>query len=541
MRSTFHGLEIGRRALFAQQAGLNTVGQNVANANTPGYSRQRVNYATTPSMEYPGLAKSAEAGQIGTGVYVESIERVREAFLDAQYRNENKASGEWEVRRDTLDKLQAIFNEPSDTGLSHVLNEFFLAWQKLGNLPHDINARSVVAQKASDLASTFANLDAKLSELDGDLAENVDAKVQEFNTLTQQIFELNKQINTLEVLGDKANDLRDRRDYLVDRLSNIANITAREADGVYTVSIGDTVVVSGLNPPVQISYDAKSNTTSPPILSGQIAGMTAARSEYLKVYRDQLDSLVNGLVNGKMELQLPSDYEFPAGTTTLPFRIRLADGTVMEKGTSIPAAWNGKLAKGTFITFEGLNGLHEFGYTLHSPAKKAGKLFETADGSNVFTARNIRLSQDIKNDIRNIASSTSTYQEYNSDGTKGDVIVKVGNGDIALMMGEAVNAVIDFKDGLPPNGAILTTGTVSGYMRAMVGQLGIQADTAERQVKNQETLLRQIDNRRQSISGVSIDEEMANMIRFQQSYNAAARIISTIDSMLDVIVNQMKR
>lgn len=129
MRSTFFNLEIGKRGLFAQQAGLNTISQNVTNANTPGYSRQRVDLITTPSMEVPGLGKTTEAGQQGTGVVAGQITRIREYFLDAQYRDENSTSGEWEIRQDTLDKLQAIFNEPSDTGMSKVLDNFFTSWQ----------------------------------------------------------------------------------------------------------------------------------------------------------------------------------------------------------------------------------------------------------------------------------------------------------------------------------------------------------------------------------------------------------------------------
>ncbi|MGZ4123452.1 MAG: flagellar basal body protein [Tumebacillaceae bacterium] len=105
MTSTFMGLEIGKRGLFATQSGLNTVGHNITNANTPGYSRQRVNFDATPAMYYPGINNPMGGGQIGTGVVAGSIERVRDQFLDTQYRNENKSAGEWEVRKDTVSKL----------------------------------------------------------------------------------------------------------------------------------------------------------------------------------------------------------------------------------------------------------------------------------------------------------------------------------------------------------------------------------------------------------------------------------------------------
>lgn len=533
MRSTFMGLETGKRALFAQQAGLQTVSQNVANANTPGYSRQRVNFETTASLEFPGLSKSTEAGQLGTGVISGSIERLRESFLDAQFRNESKSSGEWEIRQDTLDKLQAIINEPSDTGISKVINNFFLAWQTLGRNPDKLESRSVVRQSMMDMVAAFNTMDAKLSELNVDIKDNISAKVGEFNTLTSQVVELNKQITTLEVLGDKANDLRDHRDYIVDQLSKLANVTAKELpNGDYQVSVGDTLVINGAAPAVQLTYDQATGAMSFPVNGGQITGMSSSIGEYVSVYRDQLDSLVNGLVNGKMQARLPNDYKFDDSVTTLPFDVTLPDGSVKAKGSAIPVGYT--LPQGSVATFEGLNGLHSFGYTMQIPTTQAGALFKTTDGSTAFTAKNIRVSTQIMDDIRNISASYSTYKDAN-----GDVQVKVGSGDVAFMLGEAASASIDFKDGLPPNGAILTKGSITGYMRAMVGQLGAQAQTAERQSANQDALLRQIDGRRQSISGVSLDEEMSNMIRFQQSYAAAARIVSTVDGMLDTIINRM--
>ncbi|HEU4964906.1 MAG TPA: flagellar hook-associated protein FlgK [Bacilli bacterium] len=533
MTSTWHGLEIGKRALFAQQAGLNTVGHNVANANTPGYSRQRVQLNATASMEYPGLGKSAGVGQIGTGVVAGQIERMRETFLDNQFRNESKSKGEWEVRLDTLDKMQALLNEPSDTGLSKVLDTFFLSWQTLGR-NKDMPSRNTVKQATIDLVGALNNLDIKLKELDQDIAENVTTKINEFNSMTQQIVDVNKQITALEVLGDNANDLRDRRDLLVDQLSKIGGVTAKELpNGTFQVSVGGQLVVNGGAPAVPLTYDAATNTTSVPVDGGEIGGMVGSRTDYMSVYKKQLDSLVNGLVNGKIQAKLPSEYTFDSGVVNLPFDIKLPDGTVKTAGTPITGL--NPLPAGTEITFNGLNDLHSFGYTATNPAKHAGPLFETTDGSTVFTAGNIRVAQDILDDVQNIASSDATYV----DAASGDTYVKQGNGDLAFMIGETITAAIDFRDGLPADGAILAKGSVSDYMRAVVGQLGLQTQTADRYNQNQDSLLLQINNRRQSVSGVSIDEEMANMIKYQQSYGAAARVISTIDTMLDTIINRM--
>ncbi|MGZ4033048.1 MAG: flagellar hook-associated protein FlgK, partial [Tumebacillaceae bacterium] len=423
--------------------------------------------------------------------------------------------------------------EPSDTGLSKVLNNFYNAWQALGRDPENLPARSVVKQATSDLATMMNTMDAKLAQLDSDTKQNVSSMVSQFNTITGQIVSINKQVTTLETLGDKANDLRDQRDYLVDQLSKMADINATElSDGTYQITLGGQMIVNGPTPAVQLVYDETANTTNIPVTSGQIGGTMASRTDYVSMYRSQLDSLVNGLVNGKFNATLPNDYQFDTTVTTLPYDVTLPNGTVMHKGDSIAPGF--KLPAQTQITFAGINELHSFGFTMQSPTTQAGPLFVTNDGSTTFTAANLRVSKDVLDDVRNIASSDMFYIDAN-----GKNQVKSGNGDVAFMLGGAVNATIDFKDGLPPNSAILTKGTVSDYMRAVVGQLGEQGQTADRQVQNSDALVQQVDNRRQSVSGVSIDEEMSNMIKYQQSYAAAARMINTVDTMLDTVINRM--
>src|SRR4051812_46890347 len=131
MSSTFGGLEIAKRSLFAQQAALLTTGHNIANANTPGYSRQVVNMVAAKPLEAVGMQRSSVPGQMGQSVEVGSVNRIREKFLDSQFQNENKSLGNWSVRKDTMDKLEAIVNEPSDTGIREVIAGFWSAWQQL--------------------------------------------------------------------------------------------------------------------------------------------------------------------------------------------------------------------------------------------------------------------------------------------------------------------------------------------------------------------------------------------------------------------------
>ncbi|MGW9128976.1 flagellar hook-associated protein FlgK, partial [Paenibacillus chitinolyticus] len=191
MRSTFHGLEVSKRGLFAQQSALNTTGHNISNANTEGYTRQRVNMQATTGLPYVGLNASIEPGLLGTGVQAVSIQRLREEFLDIQYRNEYKRQGFWEGRLETLEKLEGIMNEPSDTGLQKVMDQMWQAWQDLAKDPTDTSARAVVRERSKAVADTFNTLTNHIQEVRTDLDNVVNVKAMEINSLGQQIASLN--------------------------------------------------------------------------------------------------------------------------------------------------------------------------------------------------------------------------------------------------------------------------------------------------------------------------------------------------------------
>lgn len=201
MRSTFHLLETAKRSLFTQQAALNTTGHNIANANTPGFSRQVVNTTESRPIEAFGMNRSNTPGQLGTGVEVTSITRIREKFLDDQYRNENKSYGSWNIQSDTLEKLETIVNEPSDSGLRTVLDNFWKSWSDLSKDPENVSARKIVKENAVALADAFHFTSSKLKDLQSDLTSNIDLKSQEINTISSSIANLNLEIKKIESLG----------------------------------------------------------------------------------------------------------------------------------------------------------------------------------------------------------------------------------------------------------------------------------------------------------------------------------------------------
>ncbi|MFC5448791.1 flagellar hook-associated protein FlgK [Paenibacillus aestuarii] len=516
MTSTFHGIETAKRSLFTQQAALNTTGHNIANANTEGFSRQVVNMNASIPIEYPGLNKSNMPGQLGTGVEFSSITRIREAFLDDQYRNENKSLGSWEVQSDTLDKLQTIMNEPSDSGLRTVLDNFWKSWSDLSKDPENVTGRKIVRENAIALTDAMNQVSKQLSDLGNDLTSNIDVKVNEINSSITTIANLNQEIQRIEGLGDDANDLRDQRDLLTDKLSKIANITVTNTQQGYNISIGSiNLVTGGTTTPtsadaLQAAFNNGDGTGN--LKSGEIFGMMLSRDKYVADYQNQLDTLANTLANGDLTVTIPAGSVIP-------------EGTILNGTTYSNANGNRELTSDLTVTVKGINGLHKLGYTFDTPAKQGVDFFTSTSGT--VTAASIQLNPAIAADASLIATSLRTTGTGNSE-----TAVK-GNNTLAMLFGGLKDTTFSFSG--TSNG--VTKGTIDDYFQSIVGQLGVQGQEAQRQLTNQQTLVDQVDSRRQSVSGVSLDEEMTNLIKFQHAYGAASRFMTTYDQILDKLIN----
>ena len=512
MASTFHGIETAKRSLYTQSAALNTTGHNISNANTAGYSRQVVNMTASHPMDAVGMYRNTAPGQLGTGVEFNAITRVRQTFLDDQYRSENTGLGGWTVRYDTLDKLETIMNEPSDTGIRTVMDNFWNAWSDLSKDPQDITNRKIVKETTLALTDALNQTSRQLDALTSDLTSNVELKAQEMSSLLQTVANLNQNISRVEKLGDNANDLRDQRDYAIDQLSKIANVQVTELDTGYEVTVGGQLLVTGDQAtPVtadmlETAYEAGTLT------GGEVFGMITSRDTYVEDYRQQLNQLANTLANGSIEVSLP------AGTV-------LPEGTVLNGVTYSDANNNRTLSSNLKVSVQGINGLHQLGYTVSGTTPQAGEAFFTAADGGTITAGNITLNPEIQADPNKIATSMRT----DGQGT-GESVVK-GNNTLALLMSGLKDAKFDFGT------ALSAPGTVDDYFGSIVGQLGIETKEAKRQVDNGNLLTQQVDVNRQSVSGVSLDEEMSNMIKFQHAYSAASRFMTAFDELLDKLIN----
>ncbi|SDX28323.1 flagellar hook-associated protein FlgK [Paenibacillus sp. CF384] len=503
MTSTFHSIETAKRSLFAQQTTINTIGHNISNANTEGYSRQRVTMTATRPMEAYGMSRSTAAGQLGTGVEATAINRIRTAFLDDQFRNQNKYAGTWSVQADTLSKLESIVNEPSDSGIRSVMDKFYQAWSDLSKDPENVTGRKIVRETALALTDSFNQTSKQLTDLRADLSSSIEVKATQANTYLDTIASLNTEIRRIESLGDEANDLEDQRDLLVDKLSSIVNVTVTKAPEGYNITMGDISLVNGATTTPLTSASLEAAYSGGQLTNGEVFGMITSRDVYVSDYIRQLDTLANTLANGEFEVTVPAGSVLP-GTTT-------------------------PLATATKMTVQGINGLHKLGYTLENPAKGATDFFTSSDGTSEITAANFRLNPVIADDTNKIATSMRTISAGGVD-----TVVR-GNNSLALLMSELGEVKFSFDQSATGNG--ISEATINNFYSSMVGALGVQSEEAQRQYQNSIAQLDQVDSSRQAVSGVSLDEEMADLVKFQHAYSAAARFMTTFDQLLEKLIN----
>ncbi|WP_019424710.1 flagellar hook-associated protein FlgK [Paenibacillus sp. OSY-SE] len=517
MRSTFHGLETSKRSLFVQSTMMQTLGHNIANASTDGYTRQRVNATATRPLSMPGMFNSVAPGQLGTGVQYDSITRIRDSFLDVQFRRENQTLGSWSIVDDTIRSIEGFFNEPTENGMRSVMDKFWNSWEVLNRDPSLLSARVEVVGAATNMTNMMKHIDESLTKLENDINSSINIKVNEANDIINNIANLTDMIKRVEGTGDNANDFRDQRDLLIDKLSTIVDVQVTEGEhGDMTILAGGVTVVE--------NAEATPITADIAATAGQLQGYALSLGEVGKV-RDQMNAMVQTMVTGNVQVELAAGYVASSNLVTKS-TVELENGMTIPPGGTIPAG--ARLKSAAQVEVNGFNGLHSLGYSLSDPAKSGIPFFTSTDGGN-FSISNIQVNPEITNDVSKIAAS-GRYDTVNGQ----NVTVK-GNSVIA----HALASLRDKTFNYPSDMTSLSTGSVDDYYRAMMGDMGTRAANAERNVKVQNDMVDSVIFRRQSVSGVSLDEEMADMIRFQHAYNAAARNMTTVDEMLDKVINQM--
>ncbi|MBM7615368.1 flagellar hook-associated protein FlgK [Alkaliphilus hydrothermalis] len=502
MRSTFLGFNTVKSGLFAAQRALDITGHNLANVNTKGYTRQRLNQVQSNPMNLPG-----GQGMMGTGVDTLSITQFRNEFLDFKFRSEVNAQGFWEAKRDGLRFIETIFNEPSETGISTVMDEMFSAFQELSKNPENLTTRALVRQRAIAFTNSVNHMYNQMEKMAVDLNFDINTTVNSINGYGEQIAVLNDQIFRSEIDGGHANDLRDQRNLLIDELSKLVNVE----------------VVEVIDPQDQQAKGQSEHVGKKMVLQINGQPLVSHNKTYqLDTSTEKASSFDPNIMMRDIRWANGDAIDLRGVNGELKALLELRDGTT-DNAKGVPF-YIGELNKFVNKFAEEINNLHTSGYGLNGAVDSNGyHLFTngkkakgdpTLDGT-LITAKNIQISLDVDVDLNKIAASSR-------------IDLLPGDGSIALEMNQLRHKDSMFMQGKPED-----------YIKSLISNLGVDTQEAIRMGANQTFLVEQVDNQRQAISGVSIDEEMSNMVRFQHAYNASARMITTMDEMLDVVINRI--
>ncbi len=356
MPSTFYGMEIGRRALNASQMALNVVSHNMSNVNTPGYSRQTISLSASDPFTYPG-GGSEQLGQLGTGVNIDSINRVRDQFLDQRIYGANSTQGALAHLTDILGRVEQVYFEPGVTGIGQLMTDFFNSFADLSANPESGAIRATVRNKAQALVSAFRQADTTLGQIALEVQSKVTDKAKDVTGIAVQIASLNKQIRTSVAMGEHPNDLQDQRDALINRLSSIVDVqtypvkdstTGRENGELNVLVNGFALVQNDIAStlPSKITTQGgiglvTENGDTIPLRGGEIYGLIQARThvegyiEDMNTLASNLITAVNGLHTTGYGLDGATGRSFFAGTGTADIAL---DVTVQNDLNAIAAA-----------------------------------------------------------------------------------------------------------------------------------------------------------------------------------------------------------
>ena len=460
-------LNVARTALITQQKALDVTANNIANVNTEGYSRQRLNMEQNEPVRYEG-------GTLGTGVRANrTIQRMYDRFLNSQLTDAAAKHGRWQAQGETLEKAELMFDEVSGYGLNNAMSQFWGAWQQLSNNPSGYTERVALVGESRNMTDVFNKLTRDLTQIQKDSDTSIDGAVGDINTLTREIAEINLKIAEIEAGSNhSANDFRDQRDLKLKELSSLINVNSFEdADGYLTVvtANGRTLVdrvnswdltiglnANGLNDVFWESSSGVLKNITSDISDGKLKGWIEARDTTLPDYLSRLDDMAQTMITA-------------------------------------------------------VNTLHSSGLTLASPPDDTG--FDFFTGTD---ATDIAVNTAVVNNSNLLAAALS------SEGVPG------GNGNAI--------AISELQNSLSMSGG---TATIDDFYDSLVSDVGRNVSQSRVNTEHQSMISLQLSTYREEVSGVSMDEEMVNMVQFQSAYSAAAKLVNTVDEMLNTLIEMV--
>lgn len=621
MGSTFSGIELGKRSIMAHTDAISTAGHNISNANTEGYSRQRVQLKEFDPLYRPDLERPERAGMIGQGIDVQSITRIRDEMLDQRITAQQNQESYWDTRSKYYTMIEQIYNEPDEVSVRSNMDKFWESWQELSINPESQAARQAVVTRGESLSDSIKSKWENLMGVGSLINSDIDSTVKQINSYANQIAAVNSEIVRSRGVGDNPNDLLDRRDLLVDKLSKLANITTDRRDpDEFMVHLDGKVLVQG---GVARNFDLVSLTDNngyeklvwadtredASVSRGTLGALIELRDvdvrneiQSLNTMTMNFSDLVNDVhrnaygannvtgldfftqhsfvenVNGNFDRNgdgvLDHSYIFrftgtttlnpqeqigfegvmtfsgPSGNVQVPYhptdtvetvinRINDSNGEVKAyldrnnnlvlKGTTAQNVENPDFVirhvedSGFFLTgYSGIlaasgdDGAYDFARA-DAVDSLAGAQFAVSPVLN--PAGYIEVNGVIKNDVKSVAAA------FRDDSGN----VNAGDGRAAVEIASIRNTKV----------MIGHERTLDDYFADSVTNVGLKGEQAENNLKSHMAIMNDLRTMRDSISGVNIDEELSDIIKFQHGYNAAAKFVTIWDSLIDTVINRL--
>ena len=621
MGSTFSGIELGKRSIMAHTDAISTAGHNISNANTEGYSRQRVQMKEFDPLYRPDLERTERAGMIGQGIDVQSINRVRDEMLDQRITAQQNQESYWDTRSKYYTMIEQIYNEPDEVSVRSNMDKFWESWQELSVNPESQAARQAVVTRGESLTDAIKSKWENLMGVGSLINSDIDSTVKQVNSYANQIAAINAEIVRSRGMGDNPNDLLDRRDLLVDKLSKLANITTDQRDSdEFMVHLDGRVLVQG---GVARNFDLVSLTDNngyeklvwadtredASVSGGTLGALIELRDvdirneiQSLNTMTMNFSDLVNDIhrnaygannvtgldfftqhsfvenVNGNFDRDGDGNFDHsyifrftgtttlnpqeqigfegvmtlsgPSGNVQVPYhptdtvetvinRINDSNGEVKAyldrnnnlvlKGTTAQNIENPDFVirhvedSGFFLTgysgilsASGADGAYDFARS-DAVDSLAGAQFAVSPVLN--PAGYIEVNNVIKNDVKSVAAA------FRDDSGN----VNAGDGRAAVEIASIRNTKV----------MIGHERTLDDYFADSVTNVGLKGEQAENNLKSHVAIMDDLRAMRDSISGVNIDEELSDIIKFQHGYNAAAKFVTIWDSLIDTVINRL--
>ncbi|MCX5920700.1 MAG: flagellar hook-associated protein FlgK [Candidatus Melainabacteria bacterium] len=505
---SFFGFNTAQRALMASQAGLNIVNHNISNANTDGYTRQRLDLSSSATLS-PPISQGKIAFQLGQGVDITGVTRTRDSFLDNQYQQELGTQGELTKGNEIFTQLESVVGEPSSTGLANSVQQLFASVSDMRNNPQSLPARTAFIQKMVDLTQVIQNQGKQLIDLHKNLVgtagdatsfptSQLGIAITDFNSKLASIADYNKQINTITSSGATPNDLLDKRNQLVEQLSTLADIDVTPLNGEQIqISLGGRALVRG--PEV---LDTLSLTANTGINANPVPALVSTTTGGVNI----TNAIKGGTVKGILDL---------AGNNTAIETVYGVYSKLSAMFESLTSQFNTVQQAGRDLT----GTQHPLTDTTYGELFNTDSTYSGSGPKLLYLKVNPNFKQNP--DKISLAANDTTIVPSGFAG--------VGDSRNAKAMADIQTTAF----------VALNNSTPETFHQSLVARLGTDSRSYQDRLDSQKTVITSLEGRRQSVSGVNLDEESINLLKYQRSFEAASRMVKAFNEIYQSILNMV--